>query len=589
MPDSASIPSVAARVLAAHTAHVFGIMGEGNAHFLHHAEAAGLPVTPVRHESGAVAAADTFFRTSGKLAVATTTYGAGFTNALTALAESVKARIPLVFVTGGRGNVPKPWDINEFDLLESLGVPAIGLGTAGAGAQVSNDSVGARVKRAVEMALAQSRPVALVIPEHLVTEPAAEPSADDLALIAPARPPIDDAALEQTVKVLTDAKRPLILGGRGVWAAGAAQQFKNLADVLGADLATTAAARNLWGDHPRNLGGIGGFAEDHIADRVRRADAVLAVGTTLTPFTMRFGASFADDATIIQSILDDTQFHPRANITMLADAAKLGDELVARVRAALGKREGVGATDTETSGNARGGTFESRTWPAFDGPSHWSTIVEFTPTFETEDRSTGERVAPDIAARALNEALPRERTVVSDGGHFLGWPTMFWEVPDPAAFVQSGTAYKCIGLATGAAAGAAYARPDRTTVLVSGDGGLQMALPDLITFAEAPGRKIAVVFNDAGYGAEGHQFEPRSLSLTMAEIGDRDFAAIGRALGGSGITVRREDDIAELADWVRANPAEGFVIVDLKIRRGIARFFEEIVQRGIAAERSPRV
>ena len=58
MPEIATISSVTARVLAAHTAHVFGIMGEGNAHFLHHAEAAGLPVTPVRHESGAVAAAD---------------------------------------------------------------------------------------------------------------------------------------------------------------------------------------------------------------------------------------------------------------------------------------------------------------------------------------------------------------------------------------------------------------------------------------------------------------------------------------------------------------------------------------------------
>ncbi|MDO5495855.1 MAG: thiamine pyrophosphate-binding protein, partial [bacterium] len=73
-PDAAetTVSSAVAEVLAAHTAHVFGIMGEGNAHFLDRAEAAGLPVTPTRHEAGAVSAADAYYRASSRLAVATT-------------------------------------------------------------------------------------------------------------------------------------------------------------------------------------------------------------------------------------------------------------------------------------------------------------------------------------------------------------------------------------------------------------------------------------------------------------------------------------------------------------------------------------
>lgn len=556
MSAAATIPSVVARVLGAHASHVFGVMGEGNAHFLHHAEAAGLPVTPVRHESGAVSAADAYFRTSGQLAVATTTYGAGFTNALTALAESVKARIPLIFVTGGRGEIAKPWDIDELEHLRSLEVPTFDLGAR-------HVSAAAAVRMAVNVARSESRPVAIVIPEHLLTHPADEPAAGVLAPIEQHVAKASDDELQRLVEVLAGARRPLIVGGRGVWVAQAAPHFEELAHLLGADLATTAAARNLWGDHPRNLGGIGGFAEEHIAGRVREADVVLAVGTSLTPFTMRFGSSFADDATVIHTTLDESQFHPRANVAVLADASDLGRRLVHEVRSL--NREG------------------NSTWPPFEGPSHWTKPATFVPAFETEDRSPGERIDPDVAARTLNDALPRERTVVSDGGHFLGWPAAYWEVPDPAGFVQAGTAYKCIGLATGAAAGAAHARPDRTTILVSGDGGLQMGLGDLITFAGAPGRKIAVVFNDAGYGAEGHQFEPRSLSLTMAELGDLDFAAIGRALGGDGITVRAEADVAAVAQWVRHNQS-GFVVVDLKVRRGIARFFEEIVQRALAAE-----
>ncbi len=172
--------------------------------------------------------------------------------------------------------------------------------------------------------------------------------------------------------------------------------------------------------------------------------------------------------------------------------------------------------------------------------------------------------------------------MVSDGGHFIGWPAMHWEVPDPSAFMQLGTAYKCIGLGTGGAVGAAVARPERTTVLVSGDGGLQMALADLVTFAGVPGRKIVVVFNDAGYGAEFHQFGWRELSLTMAELGDRNFAALGPAFGGQGITVRSAADADQLAAWLAEHPGteeDAFLVVDCKVTRRIAPFFQEIVDR----------
>ena len=193
----------------------------------------------------------------------------------------------------------------------------------------------------------------------------------------------------------------------------------------------------------------------------------------------------------------------------------------------------------------------------------------------------GERGDPEEIAHALGQVLPSEITVVSDGGHFIGWPTLHWTVLDPSAFMQLGTAYKCIGLGTGGAVGAATARPERTTILVSGDGGLQMALADLVTFAGVPGRKIVVVFNDAGYGAEFHQFGWRGLSLTMAELGDRNFASLGPALGGEGITLRSPAGAAEVAAWLEEHdPAsDAFLVIDCKVSRRIAPFFQEIVDR----------
>ena len=83
-----------ALTLAAHVDHVFGVMGNGNAYFLDALERdSTAEFTAVRHEAGAVTAADAFHRSSGRLAAATTTYGAGFTNTLTALAEAVQSEV----------------------------------------------------------------------------------------------------------------------------------------------------------------------------------------------------------------------------------------------------------------------------------------------------------------------------------------------------------------------------------------------------------------------------------------------------------------------------------------------------------------
>ena len=107
------MPTVSAHVahtLARHVEHVFGVMGNGNAWFLDTVEReTKARFTAVRHEAGGVVAADAHFRASGRIAAATATYGAGFTNALTALAEAAQARVPLVLLAGdeqiGRAHV----------------------------------------------------------------------------------------------------------------------------------------------------------------------------------------------------------------------------------------------------------------------------------------------------------------------------------------------------------------------------------------------------------------------------------------------------------------------------------------------------
>src|SRR3954451_14394592 len=159
------MPSVSAHTavtLAAHVDHVFGVMGNGNAYFLDaltcQTEAR---FTPVRHEAGAVVAADAFHRTSGRLAAATTTYGAGFTNTLTALAEAVHSHVPLVLVVGDEPTSgPRPWDVDQIAMASAVGARTYTLGLADAAATTAI---------AAEPALTSRVPTVLPIPYDVAT------------------------------------------------------------------------------------------------------------------------------------------------------------------------------------------------------------------------------------------------------------------------------------------------------------------------------------------------------------------------------------------------------------------------------------
>ena len=168
--------------LARHIDQVFGLMGNGNAHFLdailRHTSAS---FTAVRHEAGAVVAADAHYRASGRIAAATTTYGAGFTNTLTALAEAAQARVPLVLIVGDEPTSgPRPWDVDQIALASAVGVRTYTAGRLDAAASTVI---------AIEHALSYRVPVVLAIPYDVPTLEAGEvPPTPPLHLPQPSEP-----------------------------------------------------------------------------------------------------------------------------------------------------------------------------------------------------------------------------------------------------------------------------------------------------------------------------------------------------------------------------------------------------------------
>ncbi|MFF2843617.1 thiamine pyrophosphate-binding protein [Paenarthrobacter sp. NPDC057981] len=526
---SLTVSGRVAQVLSGYTSDVFGVMGNGNVHFLDALEKLGMHFSPVRHEGAAIAAADAYFRASGRLAVGTTTYGPGFTNAITALAEAVQARIPVVLVTGDAPSTgARPWDVDQALIAAGLGAATF---------TVSRETVWTVTQQAVEHAINHRTAVVIAIPHDL-----AGLDVEEDELTHHIENPVTGAAvitgLEEVVGMLSGAKRPLILAGRGAHLSGAGPELRELADKLGALTAGTALALNLL-QGEGYVGVAGGFGTDTAAEVMSEADVVLVVGASLSPFTMRFGHLLGPDSTVIQIDAALQPTHPRVDTFVSSDAKAAARDLIRMLDA------------PPSSGTWRADTYRR----IAGGPSHHPGLQE----------TVDGRLDPRSLAIALDTVLPQRRTVVQDGGHFMGWAPMYWHIPRPQDLIMVGTAFQSIGLGLASAVGAARAMEDgRTLVLASGDGGFLMGLSDLESLIGVARSAIVVIYNDAAYGAEIHQYGSQGLTEKPMLIPEVDFGGIAKALGAESAIVRSKSDLAALRDWIEAG-ANGTFVADCRI------------------------
>ena len=540
-----TVSEVVARVVADHVTEVFALMGNGNAYFTDALARDGkVRMTGFRHEAGVVASADAYYRVSRKIAVATTTFGPGYTNTITPLAEAVRSRTPMVFVVGGQPTAgPRPWDVDQEAIARNVGAYALTVG---------QDNPAHTTAKAFAIAERERIPVTLFIPHDISAEPAAEESP-----LKPSeytqQPELDTAGLADAAQTLRSSERPLILAGRG--AREAAGSLRELADLLGALTTSSAPARGTFAGRPYDLGVCGGFASEASSALIKRADVVLAVGVGLNQFTTAFNTQFDDEAKIIQIDLAPAPTNPRVAQFVQADAADAA----------------AGLLDLLTDYSA-----PTTPWNGMAEHAH-SSLLNF-------EREIGKGVAPDglldprSAMHQLNSILPANRQVVSDGGHFIGWSSYYFDLPAPDSLVMVGTQYQSIGLGLPSATGAALARPDATTVIAVGDGGGVMGLPDLHALVHNAKSAVVLVFNDACYGAEIHQYGSQGLDEAIMEIEQLDFATIARGFGAQGVAIRTMDDLTRVEEWV-ADGANGTLVVDLRISRHVvAPYIEEIVE-----------
>jgi len=531
----------------------FGVLGSGNLVVTNALVAGGARFHHARHEGAAICMADGYARVAGGVGICTVHQGPGLTNTITGLAEAAKSRTPLLVLAGDApaAALTSNFRIDQHDLVESVGAIAD---------RVHNPRTAADdAQRAYQRAALERRPVVLMLAVDIQPKPAERIAPRRLPVPTLAPPQPNPVAIAQVADVLASAKRPAIIAGRGAVLAGAGRQLEQLGEQIGAVLATSAPANGLFHGSPYALGISGGFASPFAAQLLAQADVVLVFGTSVNYWMTKGGALIAPDAKVAQFDLEAGAIGriQQVDVAVIGDAraaaAALASELESRSHASTGFR---------TPDLAR--EIERRRW-------------RHEPY---EDASTDEWIDPRTFSIALNDALPADRAIAVDSGHFLGYPSMYLDVPDARAWVFA-NGFQAVGLGLGNAIGAAVANPDRLTVAAIGDGGAFMALAELETAVRLHlGNLLVVIYDDAAYGAEVHHFAPIGHDVSMVRFPDADLAAIARAAGAKAATVRTIEDLEVVGEWLDERWGHPLVL-DVKVNPAIcAEWLEDAFRAG---------
>ena len=319
----------------------------------------------------------------------------------------------------------------------------------------------------------------------------------------------DAEDVSAAVEALAAASKPVILAGNGVRMSAAQSQLRELAELLGAPVATTASGKGTFPEtHPLALGVFGNFGLEAANATVADADLVLAAGTKLGPTdTANENPALLDPE---RQVLLQVDIEPRhaawsfpVQHALIGDAAAVLGQLVEAVRQAELPGRVSGPSDVAEA--------HSR-YASFDVPL---------------SASDARPILPQRLIADLHAALPDDCIVTCDAGenrlfmmhHFRTKGTM--EYLQPAAVGG-------MGYAIPAALAAKLVHPGRPVIAVCGDGGFGIAMNGLLTAIEEDIPIVTVVMNNSALGWVRHGQGDRPIASNFAGF---DYAAIARAMG----------------------------------------------------------
>jgi acetolactate synthase I/II/III large subunit len=492
---------------------VFTLMGDANMYWCEAmSHVPGVQLVHARHEHCAVAMADGYARATGKVGVASTTCGPGFTQIMTGLTIAARGSVPLV-VFAGDSPMAAPWYIQQID----MGPLALGTGAHYIPVR-SIDRVLDNVREAFQIAALERRPVVLSIPMDLQKQPYPfmadySPSAD--VLPTPQRPLPDPELVDRLVGMIKEAEKPIIIAGRGAKMSDARTAIERLAETAGALLATSLQGKGMFEGNPYALDIAGAFSSDFTRERFAESDLVIGFGVGLGAYTTESGYLYPGARTV------QVDINPRglwqglrtADMHIHADARAAADAITARLH-----QDGVSRTGFRSAEMA-------------------AQIAADEPDRKTYDIEPG-TVDPRKAILELDRIVPKDWDIVIGGGHYFGIALthMRGRAPEKYHIVSD---FGAIGNGLPGAIGVAVARNNGKVLLIEGDGSLLMHIQELETIRRQGIRLLMAIINDGGYGAESQKFRAHGMDPSPVIFGRGDLAGVANGFGVRGATVNQ--------------------------------------------------
>ena len=510
---------------------VFCVPGESYLAALDGLYDSGIETVIGRQEGGVAMMAEAHGKLTGAPGIAFVTRGPGATNASAGVHVASQDSTPMILFIGQVASDQKDREaFQEIDYGQMFGSIAKWV------AQIDRtDRIVEYVSRAFHIAQSgRPGPVVLALPEDMLSafsEGGDAPKAHGVALAASGADAIKIAARLQA------AERPLVIVGGGVWSAKAAADMARFATRFELPVGTAFRRQDYFDNrHPHYAGDVGIGINPALADKVKQADVILALGTRLGEITSGGYGLF------------DIPKPKQRLIHVYPDATELGriyhaDQSVAcspvdMARALAGLEPD---DDPLRDSTWRQGLYQA--YCAWGAPQH----------------SVGDVKMEQIIGH-VNQVLPETAIVTNGAGNYAAWLHRYFDYKTYGSQLAPTSGSMGYGLPAAVAAKLAYR--NRDVICFAGDGCFQMTMQEFGTAAQYGANIVVIISNNGIYGTirmHQEQHYPGRVSGTVMH--NPKFAALAQSYGGHGEVVRKTDEFP--AAFERARTSNLPAIIEL--------------------------
>jgi len=474
----------------------------------------------VRHEQGAVHAADGYARASGKVGVCLVTSGPGATNTVTGIASAFMDSIPLVVLTG-----QVPTHLIGNDAFQEVDIVGITRPCTKHNYLVnSTEELGKTIKEAFFLAQSgRPGPVLVDIPKDVATTPIDYRPVKDVQLKSynPTYNP-NMKQLGRIISLVERSKRPIIFSGGGVILSKAANELTEFAHKTQIPVTTSLMGLGTFpGSDPLSLGMIGMHGTYRANMCTAACDLLISVGVRFDDRVTGKTDAFAAQAKIVHIDIDPTSIRKNIPVSI---------PVVGDCRISLQHLNRL-IDDVEL------GDLKQQRKDWFAQIDQWKSTKPLA--YNQEDA-----IKPQYVVEKLWELTKGQAIITTEVGQNQMWAAQYYHFDQPNHFITSG-GLGCMGFGLPAAIGAQIARPDKMVIDIAGDGSIQMNIQEMATAVQCC-LPIKVVILNNGYLGMVRQwqelFYDRRYACTALEHSP-DFVKLAEAFGAVGLRATKPEEV----------------------------------------------